>query len=156
MKTLKNVCIALFVVLVAASLAVIGYKVKKIEEPDRNLTVLEYKIGTISDVDGEELDSGYALRSKMQSKDKFVKISVADGGIVKYRVFCYNADKVFIGAGTTYENDITELPETMVLNSKIETVSYYRVLLIVPETEDMCTVTNMNGYVEQVNVTVKK
>ena len=156
MKTLKNVCIALFVVLVAASLAVIGYKVKKIEEPDRNLTVLEYEIGTISDVDGEELDSGYALRSKMQSKDKFVKISVAVGGIVKYRVFCYNADKVFIGAGTTYENDITELPETMVLNSKIETVSYYRVLLIVPETEDMCTVTNMNGYVEQVNVTVKK
>lgn len=156
MKTLKNVCIALFVVLVAASLAVIGYKVKKIEEPDRNLTVLEYEIGTISDVDGEELDSGYALRSKMQSKDKFVKISVADGGNVKYRVFCYNADKVFIGAGTTYENDITELPETMVLNSKIETVSYYRVLLIVPETEDMCTVTNMNGYVEQVNVTVKK
>lgn len=156
MKVLKNVCVILFVVLVAASLAVIGYKVKKLEEPERNLTVLEYEIGTISTVDGEEFDSGYALRSKMQEKDKFVKISVVDGGIVKYQVFCYNADKAFIGAGTVYENDITELPETMVLNSKIETVSYYRVLLIVPETEDMCTVTNMNGYVEQVNVTVKK
>ena len=130
-------------------------KISKIEKT-KDVNALSYSIGSLNADDGKEIKDEHSLRSKHLSADKFNKIDIKDKADVTYQIFYYNADKKFIGKSADLSADTTELEKTQTVETAIENVKYFRVVIKVTDTAKKVTIFNMNKYVKQVTVTLNK
>ena len=130
-------------------------KISKIEKT-KDVNALSYSIGSLNADDGKEIKDEHSLRSKHLSADKFNKIDIKDKADVTYQIFYYNADNKFIGKSADLSADTTELEKTQTVETAIENVKYFRVVIKVTDTAKKVTIFNMNKYVKQVTVTLNK
>lgn len=152
-KTKKMFTSLAIIGLIIAVIA-IGVKVGKMEKT-KELGVMSYAAGTL-DTNGKEATSDYALRTGFLEAKKFDKIVIDEKADITYQVFYYNADKELIYVTDSLNADLTEIPATKEVNSVTQKVSYYRVVIKVPESKDKVTLLNRNDYIKQLTVTVKK
>lgn len=92
----KRILIGIAAVLALILGIVAVVRIGKIEKT-KDLGLTAYEIGTLSETDGKEAKSDFAIRTKMQKADKFNKITLADDADVTYVIYYFNADKKFIG-----------------------------------------------------------
>lgn len=152
-KTKKMFTSLAIIGLIIAVIA-IGVKVGKMEKT-KELGVTSYAAGTL-DTDGKEATSEYALRTGFLEAKKFDKIVIGENADITYQVFYYNADKELVYMTDSLNADLTEIPATKEVDSVTQKISYYRIVIKVPESKDKVTLLNRNDYIKQLTVTVKK
>lgn len=153
-KTKKFLTALLCVVLSVATIG-LAVKVSKLQKT-KELGAAAYSVGTLNVEDGKEAKSDYALRTGYQEAVKFDKIVIGKDAKITYQVFYFDADKNFIGKSEALAVDMEELPTTQTVGSDKKDVKYYRVVILVPETETKVSLLNKGDYAKQLTVTIKK
>ena len=149
--------ITLFVLVFIALAGVlsVGIAVNK-QTTTKELGVLSYEVGGLSETDGTEVDNDYRLRTNFKEADKFEKIEIIEDAAVTYSVFYYNAEKELIGKTEDLKEEKTTLPLTQTVEDKVEEVKYFRVVIKPNEEKEKITFFNKGDYVKQLTVTLSK
>lgn len=151
--TIVTLFVLVFIAL--AGVLSVGIAVNK-QTTTKELGVLSYEVGGLSETDGTEVDNDYRLRTNFKAADKFEKIEIAEDATITYSVFYYNAEKKLIGKTEDLKEDKTTLPLTQTVEDKAEEVKYFRVVIKANEEKEKITFFNKGDYTKQLTVTLSK
>lgn len=151
--TIVTLFVLVFIAL--AGVLSVGIAVNK-QTTTKELGVLSYEVGGLSETDGTEVDNDYRLRTNFKAADKFEKIEIAEDATITYSVFYYNAEKKLIGKTEDLKEDKTNLPLTQTVEDKAEEVKYFRVVIKANEEKEKITFFNKGDYTKQLTVTLSK
>lgn len=149
------VMLFVLVFIALAGVLSVGIAVNK-QTTTKELGVLSYEVGGLSETDGTEVDNDYRLRTNFKAADKFEKIEIAEDATITYSVFYYNAEKKLIGKTEDLKEDKTTLPLTQTVEDKAEEVKYFRVVIKPNEEKEKITFFNKGDYTKQLTVTLSK
>lgn len=146
-----------FLLCTVLSITTIGLAVKVGKlETTKELTSVAYSTGGINVEDGTEVKNDYALRTDYLESAKFDEIIISKDAKITYQVFYFDNEKSLIGKTEALSVDLTEIPKTQNVVDVSTAVKYFRIMIIVPESEQKVTLLNKGDYVKQLTVTVKK